>query len=67
MEIFTTRLKQLMEQEHVSKYKLAKAIKCDIQTVINWCKGKSEPRATQLVNVAIFFDVPTDYLLGLSK
>lgn len=33
-------------------------------TVNSWCKGKSEPNSAQLVVLADFFDVSTDYLLG---
>ena len=33
-------------------------------TVNSWCKGKSEPNSSQLIILANYFGVTTDYLLG---
>lgn len=65
MEILTRKLNQLIEENKTTKYKLAKEIGTAKSTVLNWCTGKNEPKATQIRNIAIFFDVSADYLLGL--
>ena len=67
MEILTKRLNQLLEENHITRYKLAKDFNCSKATIINWCDGINEPKATQIKELAIYFDVTTDYLLGLEN
>lgn len=66
MKIFAERLNKLMRDTQTSGYKLAKAIGVDNQTVLNWQQEKNEPKITYLRKVAEYFDVSSDYLLGLS-
>lgn len=65
MDILATRLKKLIEENKITRYKLAKDLKCGKATVLNWCDGINEPKATQIAQIAIYFDVSADYLLGL--
>lgn len=65
MEIFSIRLNQLLKENKISMYKLAKDFKCSKSTITNWCYGLNEPRATDIARLAIYFDVSSDYLLGL--
>ena len=65
MDIFIKRLNQLIEENKITRYKLAKEIKVNKQTVIFWCNGESEPSISGLLKLAIYFDVSADYLLGL--
>lgn len=67
MKIFTDRLNKLMKDNETSAYKLAKAIGADNQTVLNWQQCKNEPKITYLKMIAEYFDVSSDYLLGLSE
>ncbi len=66
MDIFSVRLNLLIEENKITKYKLAKDIKCSKQSVCNWCDGVSEPKITYLKILAEYFDVSSDYLIGLS-
>ena len=53
-----------MEKE-LSKTQLAEAIGVDIKAISFWENEVNEPKASYIVKLAKFFNVPTDYLLGL--
>ena len=65
MEMFSIRLNQLIKENKTTMYRLAKDFKCSKSTITNWCYGLNEPRASELARLALYFDVSTDYLLGL--
>lgn len=65
MDIFALRLDKLIKENKITRYKLAKDLKCSKQSVINWCEGFSEPKITYIRQIAEYFDVSADYLLGL--
>lgn len=65
MDIFAIRLNTLINENKITKYRLAKDIKCSKQSVSNWCDGISEPKITYIRILAKYFDVTADYLLGL--
>lgn len=65
MDIFAIRLNTLINENKITKYRLAKDIKCSKQSVSNWCDGVSEPKITYIRILAKYFDVTADYLLGL--
>lgn len=67
MEILTKRLNELIVENKISKYKLAKELRYGKATILNWCDGKNEPKATQIKELAVYFNVTTDYLLGLEN
>ncbi len=67
MDIFAIRLNQLIKENNITKYKLAKEIKVSKQSVLYWCSGKSEAKGSNIREIAIYFDVSTDYLLGLEN
>ena len=64
--LFKERLGQIMGDRKVSQEKLADAIGAKRQTVASWLYGRTDPDADLLFNVAEFFNVSADYLLGLS-
>lgn len=66
MEIFVSRLNELLKLNSVSRYKLAKSLSVNPQTVAFWCNGVNEPKISYLVALCRFFEVSADYLLGLS-
>lgn len=66
MQVFAERLNKTMRDNKCSAYKLAKAIGVNNQTVINWQNGSNEPKITCLRKIAQYFDVSSDFLLGLS-
>ena len=60
------RLKLLMEEQGLSQNKLAEKIGVSEASIHHYCCGKTLPRIEILIDLAKFFDVKTDYLLGLS-
>ena len=62
---FSNRLKQLMKDSYVSQETLAKAIGYTQRGASKWVTGQSEPTATAIVRCIKYFEVSTDYLLGL--
>ncbi len=64
--IFSTRLKELRKEKQTSQSKLAKILDFSQVYICRWEKGTRTPNIYDLVKIAKFFDVSTDYLLGLS-
>ena len=67
MEIFRIRLNKLIQENKISKYKLAKDIGVNKQTVNFWCDGINERKISYLQKIALYFDVSADYLIGLEN
>lgn len=65
MEKFAERLYELRTDAGLSQAKLAKAIGVSNASVCSWERGRKEPMAFAIIALAEFFDVTTDYLLGL--
>ena len=63
--IFSERLKQLITEAGISQETLAQAIGYTQRAVSKWINGQAEPSATAITLCAKYFDVTTDYLLGL--
>ena len=64
--MFAERLKKELKQNNISMYRLAKDLNLSKQTVVNWCNGANEPKATQIAEICKYFGCSADYLLGLS-
>lgn len=65
MKIFSKRLKELRKDRKISLQKLGTSIGVSDTAVLKWEQGKSEPTATNIQQLALYFDVSADYLLGL--
>lgn len=65
MDIFAIRLNTLIKESNITKYRLAKDLQCSKQSVCNWCDGISEPKITYIREIANYFSVSADYLLGM--
>lgn len=65
--LFCQRLKALRLEKEISQAKLAVMFDVTQQTVNKWEHNQSEPTYDTLRKLAVFFDVTTDYLLGLSN
>lgn len=61
------RLKILRNSSKVSQKNFAQALKVTQQTVASWEVGRTEPSNVALKEIADYFDVTTDYLLGRDK
>ncbi len=64
---FGKRLRQLMTETGMTQSVLAAKIDVSQRTISKWLNGKSEPSAGGLFRLALFFDVSSDFLLGLSE
>lgn len=65
MTKFKDRLKELRTEKELSQTKLAEKLGVDFRTISNWENGVRKPDIDTLVEIAKFFDVSTDYLLGM--
>lgn len=65
MKIFAQRLRELRQDKHLSMKQLAKELNTTDAAISNWENEINEPKISYLVSIAIFFNVSTDYLLGL--
>ncbi|MBR5192580.1 MAG: helix-turn-helix transcriptional regulator [Clostridia bacterium] len=62
---FKENLKELLINSNLSQAKLAKEIDVSQRAVSKWLIGQAEPTATNIFKLAMFFDVSSDFLLGL--
>lgn len=65
MEVLATRLKELRIEKKISLDKLGNAIGVSDTAILKWEQNKSEPTAINIKQLAIFFGISSDYLLGL--
>ncbi len=63
--IFSERLKELRESKKISMYNLAKQIGVSDAAVCKWENAIAEPKASNIKNLSEFFEVSSDFLLGL--
>lgn len=60
------RIKQLRKEKNISQGKLAKILNVHQTAVSQWEQGRTTPDSQLLPAIASFFNVSTDYLLGIS-
>ena len=65
MKAFAERLKELRIEKGLSIQGLAKLTKLSSSSLCRWENLQADIKASQLIVLAKFFDVSTDYLLGL--
>ena len=66
-EVFIQRLRQLRADWRLSQIELANALYVSRSCVRNWELGDSTPTMEMLADIALFFRVSVDYLLGLDE
>lgn len=62
--MFALRLKELRAERDISQRELARALNVSIGAIGNWESRTRMPDAEKLQQIADFFDVSVDYLLG---
>ena len=62
---FTDVFTKLLSNESIKQTELAKALNISRQAITNLKNGSSLPSLDVLCAIAKYFDVSTDYLLGL--
>jgi len=66
MEIFAKRLRELRNERELSIYDMGKVLGIAHNSYLRYEQDTSEPTQKNLVKLAQFFGVTTDYLLGLA-
>ena len=64
--VFGKRLKYLRQEQGVSQKELGTRLGYCNQTVSFWESGQREPDLDAIKKIAVYFDVTSDFLLGLS-
>lgn len=64
--MFSKRLKELRLEKGLTQKELAVFLQCNQSMIARWERGECEPTEGVIRRTAIFFDVSSDYLLGLS-
>lgn len=60
------RLKELREEKGLTQKQVAAALYLNSVTYLHYEKSQREPPLSVLINMADYFGVSTDYLLGVS-
>ena len=64
--ILGQRLKDLREEQGLTQKELAEKLHLHSVTYLHYEKAQREPPLSVLADMAMFFNVSTDYLLGLT-
>ena len=65
--IFAEKLKELRIEKGVGQVELAKSINVSKGIISLWENGLREPKLSNLIELANFFEVSLDYLVGLEN
>ena len=60
-------IKKLRQEKGLTQNELANIFELDQTTVSKWELGKAFPDTQMLIKLSSYFDVSTDYLLGISQ
>ncbi len=60
------RIKTLRNEKNMSQQALAEKIGVSQKAIDYWERGVNEPKASYIIKLAAFFNVTSDYLLGIS-
>ncbi len=65
MKIFGERIKQELKMQNKKQVDLAKHLNVQKSTLSEWLNGNNEPPMKTIVDIALYLNVSTDYLLGI--
>ena len=65
MKVFAERLKELRQEKGLSIQGLAKEVGIGSSSLCRWENCQADVKGSQLIILARYFRVSTDYLLGL--
>ena len=60
-------IKELRQKRDITQEEFSEALRVSVQTVSRWENGVNAPDLSMLPQLAIYFRVTTDYLLGLER
>lgn len=64
--MISNRIKELRIENQLSQKSLAEQISVSQKAIDFWEKGINEPKASYIIKLAKFFNVSSDYLLGIT-
>lgn len=64
---FGMRLKKLREKKKLTQTQVAKRLNMHKSTIFNYESNFRKPSIDVLINLAMFYNVTTDYLLGIDN
>ena len=67
IRVMAERLRALRVDKGIGQNALADALGISNASISYWENGKQEPSARAIYKLAVYFDVTTDYLLGLTN
>lgn len=67
MKIFCERFKELRKEKNLSTIALGKILNVSNSTITRWENENIIPSIEHLFNIAKFFEVSADYLIGLEN
>ena len=67
MQIFSERLRELREEKQLSMATLSQKIGVSDAAICKWENDTTEPKASNIKILSEFFEVSSDYLLGLEN
>lgn len=65
--LFRIRLRVLMSENKVTQEGLSKELKITRQVISGYLTGSTLPNIEKLYQIAIFFNVSSDYLIGIKE
>ena len=65
MLICITRILEIAKERGISNQELCRVLNGDRNKIDNWKNGKSKPTVEELANLIRYFNISSDYLLGL--
>ena len=65
--IFGKRLRELRKSREIKVKELCEVMYCSASLIYNLEKGYNQPQPDLIIRVATFFNVTTDFLLGIEQ
>ena len=66
-KIIGQRINSLLAYKHINQKDLAKELGVKDNVISYWCNGTRKPNFEQIIRMSQFFNVSTDYLLGVTS
>ncbi len=60
-------IKELRQKRGITQEEFSEALRVSVQTISRWENGVNAPDLSMLSQLAVYFKVTTDYLLGLER
>lgn len=67
MNTFGEKIKDLRKEKNVTQKEMAQALSVTVSTLSHWECDYQEPSFKDLAALAEYFDISTDYLLGVTE